>query len=125
MTEIKRIKFLVDVNIEKRIVDFLIEKGFDVKCVVDINKQMSDVYLCEIANNEQRIVLTNDKDFGEIVFLQKKISNGIILLRVKNQDSFEKVILLGRLLDSYSNKITNHFVVITKERFRFIPLEVL
>ena len=64
---IKELKFLANVNIEKPIVDFLIEKGFDVNWVANIDKQMTDYRVCEIANNEQRIVLTNDKDFGEII----------------------------------------------------------
>lgn len=72
-----------------------------------------------------RIIITNDKDFGEIVFYQKKIAYGIILLRVKGQNSSEKIILLDKLLENYLDKIANHFVVLTKTKFRFIPLEVI
>jgi len=86
---------------------------------------MSDDRVCEIANNEQRIIITNDKDFGEIVFYQKRIVYGIILLRVKGQNSSLKIILVEKLLDKYSDKITNHLVVVTKKKFRFIPLEVI
>jgi len=49
----------------------LIKRGFDIKWVAEIDKQMSDNGVCEIANKEQRIFITNDKDFGEIVFFQK------------------------------------------------------
>jgi len=120
----KKLKFLIDVNIEKPIINFLIKKGFDIKCVVDIDKKMADYSVCEIANTEQRVLITNDKDFGEIVFFQKRISSGIILLRIKGGDASEKILLLEKLLDYYCDKIINHFVVITKEKFRFIPLEV-
>jgi predicted nuclease of predicted toxin-antitoxin system len=120
----KKLKFLVDVNIEKPIINFLIKKGFDIKCVVDIDKKMTDYNVCEIANTEQRVLITNDKGFGEIVFFQKRISSGIILLRIKGGDASEKILLLEKLLDNHYGKIINHFVVITKEKFRFIPLEV-
>jgi len=120
----KKLKFLVDVNIEKPIINFLIKKGFDIKCVVDIDKKMTDYSVCKIANTEQRVLITNDKDFGEIVFFQKRISSGIILLRIKGGDASEKILLLEKLLDNHYGKIINHFVVITKEKFRFIPLEV-
>jgi len=120
----KKLKFLVDVNIEKPIINFLIKKGFDIKCVVDIDKKMTDYSVYEIANTEQRVLITNDKDFGEIVFFQKRISSGIILLRIKGGDASEKILLLEKLLDNHYGKIINHFVVITKEKFRFIPLEV-
>jgi predicted nuclease of predicted toxin-antitoxin system len=121
----KKIKFLANVNVEKPLIDFLNKKGFDVKWVTSIDKRMPDDRVCEITNSEQRIIITNDKDFGEIVFYQKKIAYGIILMRVKGQNSSEKIILLDKLLENYLDKIVNHFVVLTKTKFRFIPLEVI
>ena len=121
----KKIRFLANVNVEKPLIDFLEEKGFDVKWVTNLDKRMPDDRVCEIANSEQRIIITNDKDFGEIVFYQKKITYGIILLRVKGQNSSEKISLLDKLLENYLDKITNHLVVLTKTKFRFIPLEVI
>ncbi len=119
------IKFLADVNIEKPVVDFLVKNGFDVKWVTNIDKQMQDVAVFRIANAEQRIILTNDKDFGEMCFFQKKTSHGIILLRIKGQDSFKKIGLLKKLLERYPDKIIKHFVIVKENKFRFIPLEVI
>lgn len=120
-----KFRFLANVNVEKPIIDFLIRKDIDVKWVVDIDRQMPDIRVCEIANNEKRIILTNDKDFGEIVFFQKKIKYGLILLRVKGQDSLEKIVLLERLLEKYPDKIAGYFIIVAKEKFRLIPLEVI
>lgn len=53
-----------------------------------------------------------------------KIIYGIILLRIKGQNTSEKIILIEKLLDRYPDKITNHFVVVTKKKFRFIPMEM-
>ncbi|MCX7996108.1 MAG: DUF5615 family PIN-like protein, partial [candidate division WOR-3 bacterium] len=72
----QRLKFLANANIEKPIVEFLIKRGIDVKSVLEIDKQISDNAVCALANIEGRIVLTNDKDFGEIVFFQKKVVHG-------------------------------------------------
>jgi predicted nuclease of predicted toxin-antitoxin system len=47
---------------------------------------LADEAILEIANQENRILLTNDKDFGEIVFRQKLITSGVILFRIKGQD---------------------------------------
>ncbi len=76
-----------------------------------------------IANKENRILITNDKDFGELVFLQKKLSTGIILLRIKGQKAGNKVSRIKKLLQNYSDKLSRHFVVLMKKKFRFIPLE--
>lgn len=65
MSKMKKIKFLANVNVEKPLVDFLDEKGFDIKWVTNIDKRMPDARVCEIANKEQRVIITNDKDFGE------------------------------------------------------------
>ena len=116
----ENIKFIADVNIEKPIVDYLLENGYNVKWVADYDCKMNDEGLIKIANTEKRIIITNDKDFGELIFLQKKVSIGVILLRVKGQISQEKVKLIGKLLRDYSNKLLNHFVVITKKRIRFV-----
>lgn len=117
------LKFLANVNIEKPIVDFLLKNGYDVKWVADIDKKMTDTQVCDLANKEQRVILTNDKDFSEIVFYQKKIVYGIILFRIKGQNIHVKLTLLEKLLKNYSDKIKNHFVVVTKEKLKFIPLE--
>ena len=79
------IKFLADVNVEKEIVDYLSENKYDVKWIPDYNCEMLDEDLLKLATTEKRILITNDKDFGELTVLQKRLSTGIILLRVKGQ----------------------------------------
>ncbi|MBI3582737.1 MAG: DUF5615 family PIN-like protein [Nitrospinae bacterium] len=79
------LKFLADVNVEKPIIDYLRKQGYDVKWIPDYNCEILYEDLLEIANIEKRILITNDKDFGELIFLQKRLSNGIILIRVKGQ----------------------------------------
>ncbi len=117
------IKFLADANVEKKIIERLLRFGFDVKWIPDYNCEMDDVALLTMANNEKRILITNDKDFGELVFLKKQISIGIILIRVKGQDTKEKVELVEKLILNYKEKIPNHFSIITSKKFRFMPLE--
>jgi len=119
-----KLKFLADVNIEKPIIDFFKNRGWDIRWVSDFGPEMEDENLIKLARAEKRILLTNDKDFGELVFLQKRLSYGIILIRVKGQETALKVKLTRRLMTEYSEKLANHFVVITKDKFRFIPLEV-
>ncbi|RJQ21495.1 MAG: hypothetical protein C4560_03760 [Nitrospiraceae bacterium] len=116
-------KFIADVNVERPIVDYLTENGYDVKWIPDYDCEILDEDLLRIANKEKRILITNDKDFGELIFLQKKLSTGIILIRIKGQRVKDKLRLLKKLLQHYSKKLVNHFVVITDKKIRFIPLE--
>ena len=93
------------------------------KWIPDLDCAMADENLLKLANKERRILLTNDKDFGELTFLQRKLSVGVILIRVKGQKTNDKVKIMRRVLKDHSNKLLNHFVVLSKARFRFIPME--
>ncbi len=116
------IKFIADVNVEKAVVDFLRDEGYDVKWTADFGVAMPDQKLLDLANREQRILVTNDKDFGELTFLQKKLSVGIILIRVKGQKTNDKVKLMKKIVKDHSDRVLNHFVVVTRTKFRFVPM---
>ena len=116
-------RFLADVNIEKRIVDFIRGAGHDVLWLPDYDCQLDDESLLRLAFSETRIVVTNDKDFGELTFLQRKPSAGIILFRINDQNVRVKITILKNMLLKYPDKFNNHFVVIARKRIRFIPLE--
>ena len=76
-----------------------------------------------MASIENRIIVTNDKDFGELTFFQRKPSSGIILFRINEQNVRIKITILKNMLLKYPEKFCNHFVVIARKRIRFIPLE--
>ena len=117
------IKFLADVNVERHIVDSLRKENFDVKWIPDFDASMSDEDLLRLANKEKRILITNDKDFGEVVFYQRRISYGIILIRIKGHVVQPKIKLLKKILRDHRTKIPNHFVTITDKKIRITPLE--
>ncbi len=104
------------------IVDELKKLGYDIIWIAEENPSLDDISIFKIAQKENRILLTNDKDFGDIVFRQKLVSSGIILFRIKGQDTREKIKLLTKVLVSHKDRISKHFVVITKEKFRFTPI---
>ena len=79
----------------------------------------------EILNSafkESRIIITNDKDFGNLVFKQKLKSKGIILLRLHDQSSKAKIVAIENLLDNYLNKLSNNFVVVSPSGIRIRKL---
>lgn len=116
------LKFLADMNIEKAIIEEIKALGYNIICVAEINPTMTDSDVFKLANSENRILITNDKDFGEIVFRQKLVSEGIILIRLETPDIKEKVKLVKKLLIFYREKVRNHFVVINQNKFRAMSL---
>lgn len=66
-------KFLADESIEKPVADWLRGQAFEVRYVTEITPSINDEEVIRLANDEGRILITNDKDFGELVFHQSKI----------------------------------------------------
>jgi len=74
-------KFLADESVEKPVIDWLRGQDFDVRYITEITPSINDEEVIRLANNEGRILITNDKDFGELVFHQSKIILGVLLIR--------------------------------------------
>jgi len=115
-------EFLADENVEKPIVDMLRNKGHDVLYISEFMKRSVDEQLLEQANLESRILLTNDKDFGELVYLQGRKSSGIILMRFVSEKSSVKVSFMEQLINNYAYRLKNHFTVIDEAKIRFRKL---
>ena len=61
-------KFLIDESVEKPIVDWLRDQKYDVMYVAESSSGITDEEVIRFANSETRILITNDKDFGELIF---------------------------------------------------------
>ncbi|MCO6490362.1 MAG: DUF5615 family PIN-like protein [Phaeodactylibacter sp.] len=80
--KIRNLKFLTDENIDKELVDFLRQDGFD---VFDIKEEglfrMPDREILKLAFEQQRVIISQDSDFGTLIFRDKVSFSGIIYLR--------------------------------------------
>jgi len=112
------LKFLVDVGVGKKVEDFLYKSGYDVLPVRKINPRMSDSEIIDIAAKDNRIIITMDKDFGELVYNSGLIHKGILLLRTENCSSDKKVKILSEILINYSSELEENFCVFSKDRLR-------
>ena len=117
------LKFLADVNIESGIISGLRTDGHDVVWMLEKNKYLTDEKILNMAREEKRIMITNDKDFGEIVYRLKLISNGIVLFRVKDQNENVKLKLIRKAIDYKNENLSRYFTVLTEAKIRFIKLE--
>lgn len=113
---------LADENIEKPIVEFLRDKGFDVFYIIEGKLSISDEEILNIADKENRILITNDKDFGELIFYQKKISSGVLLIRSSKEKASHKVSLFETHLEQIKNKLAGNFVVLSESGVRIRKL---
>lgn len=97
---LKRYHFIADENISPRVVSFLRENGI---AVFDIKEEglagTSDNDIIKLAMEAQGIVLTQDSDFGTLVFKENTKFTAIIYLRPGHVKSLDAVNILKALLD--------------------------
>ncbi len=84
-----------------------------------ITRGIDDDRVIEIAQVEGRILITNDRGFGEKVFRERRPHHGVVFLRLANERAADKIRVLGQLLDQHSSALVNRFVVVTETRVRF------
>jgi len=111
-------KFLIDESVEKAIVDWLRDRKYDVIYIAESSPAITDEDVIELANSESRILITNDKDFGELIFRQGKITQGIILIRAANEEPLNKVRLVKEVLEKAKNKLERNFIVVNEMGIR-------
>lgn len=114
----KNPKLLADESLEYSIVLFLREQGYNVISIAEGLSSIKDEEVLKKANKENRILITNDKDFGDLIFLNQLSHKGIILLRFRTEKVETKIKFLKDFLRNYSSKITDKFAVIDEAKIR-------
>lgn len=112
-------RFLVDECTGPSVARWLREQEHEVFSVFDEARGMIDDDVIQKAYDENRILITNDKDFGEKVFRERRPHRGVIFLRLEDERAANKVETLRQLLESYSDHLADRFVVVTETRVRF------
>lgn len=112
-------RFLVDESTGPSVARWLREQRHDVVSVFDEARGISDDEVIRRAYTENRILITNDKDFGEKVYRGRFHHRGVVSLRLENERTQNKIAVIRRLLDAYSDRLTDQFVVVTETRVRF------
>lgn len=112
------LKLLFDVGVSKKAEIYFKENGFDVLAVRDINPFMADKDILKLAVEEERLVITMDKDFGELVFNSKDVHSGVLLLRMEDADWKHKTNVLSEIFLNYSEEIKGSFSVYQDKKLR-------
>ena len=87
--------FIADEGVEREIVDGLRAQGHEVLYVAEMSPAINDAEVLDLANKASSILITSDKVFGELVFRQQRIHQGVILIRLHGQSSQTKATTLA------------------------------
>ena len=112
-------RFLVDECTGPRVAGWLQSQGHEIFSIFDDARGMQDEDLIRKAYAESWILITNDKDFGEKVYRERRPHHGVILMRLEDERAANKIEVLRRLLEEYPNRLADSFVVVTDRHVRF------
>jgi predicted nuclease of predicted toxin-antitoxin system len=112
-------RFLVDDCTGPKVAAWLHGEGHEVFSVFDQARGIEDEQLIRKAYDENWILITNDKDFGEKVYREQLPHRGIIFMRLEDERAINKIQVLRQLLERYADRFEDQFVVVTETQVRF------
>jgi predicted nuclease of predicted toxin-antitoxin system len=111
-------RFIVDENAGPTLAAWLRNNGHDVFSIYEPTRGLDDLEVIEKAFKENRILITSDKDFGEIIFRKHRKHRGVILIRLDDERNKNKIAAIERVLQNYANRLGDHFTVVTETKIR-------
>jgi predicted nuclease of predicted toxin-antitoxin system len=112
-------RFLVDECTGPAVALWLRSQGHDVASVYEEARGMDDDVVIHTAFSQNRILITNDKDFGTKIYREGYAHRGVILLRLGDERPASKIAALADLLQNHLDRIPGRFVTVTETRVRF------
>lgn len=110
--------FLADESVDHQIVIQLRRDGHEVIAVAEMEPGITDDAVFHWANKRGAVLITADKDFGEIVFRQRQMANGVILIRLIGLDQETKAELVSKVLLEHLGRLVGSFTVVTPRHLR-------
>lgn len=115
-------KFLVDEGAGIIVSKKLSEMGFDSITVIDFMRGADDEEIMKRAVAEKRVIITNDKDFGRLAGFYNP--QGLILLRLKDERTENKIKLVSFVIASHRETIAGNFLIVSERKIRIRRLEI-
>ena len=113
---------LIDECVDAVLVADLRGAGHDVIYMSDAEPRATDVDVMRRAQRDNRLLLTEDKDFGDLVFRQAMPVPGIVLLRIDPTRRSIKRVRLQAAVERFGDALLGRYTVIEDARFRSRPL---
>ena len=114
---------LADENIDAKLVSILRSKNINVDHISEDYRGTSDQEIIRISKNPPRIILTEDKDFGEWVYAHKAHDISVIFLRYNFSETSQIIAILLDLIKNRDADLYGKFTTITSRKIRIRSLK--
>jgi predicted nuclease of predicted toxin-antitoxin system len=116
------VRWLADECVDAGLVSHLRTTGHDVVYMAETASATGDSEILEQARIEDRLLLTEDKDFGDLVFRRGRSIPGGVLLRIDPAMHELKKIRLGAAIDRFGENLRGRYTVVSEGKIRTRPL---
>jgi predicted nuclease of predicted toxin-antitoxin system len=106
-------KLLADESVDRKTVERLRQEGHDVLYIAEMEPGITDDVVLEGANERNALLVTADKDFGELVFRQGLVNSGVMLLRLPGLSPETKAGIVAGVLRDREAELLQAFSVIS------------
>ena len=113
---------VIDENVEQHWIELLRQKGYKLLLISQVAPRSSDSQVIEIAKQHKGILLTEDKDFGELVFSHNIQSLSIFFLRYDQPQYAQIETALLKTIEEFLTLEEHYFVTITMNNIRIRKL---
>jgi predicted nuclease of predicted toxin-antitoxin system len=113
------IPFIVaDESVDFSIIEYLREEDIDIYAIIESTPSISDTEVLSVAFEKDALLITEDKDFGELAIRLQKPNRGILLFRLFGLATEEKCKIIYETLKSSGNEMIDSFSVLTADKLR-------
>jgi predicted nuclease of predicted toxin-antitoxin system len=113
-----KIDFVADESVDAAITASLRLSGYEVWSVSEEMPSVSDTIVLATAFQKSAVLLTEDKDFGELAIRLKKAHCGILLIRLSGLESNEKADIVAGTIKQHFDQLRNSFSVLDHSKLR-------
>ena len=113
--------FVADEGVDAQIVAHLRSDGHQVWYVADMLPGVADTAVLDLANQEDALLLTADKDFGDLVIRHRRVSRRLILVRLHGLSPDHKANIVAAAVKTHQQELSKAFTVITEQKVRIRP----
>lgn len=111
-------KLVADEGVDLAIVETLRADGHVVTYVAEFSPGIDDAWILEHARRDGALLVTGDKDFGELVYRRGQATAGVLLLRLAGLTGEHKAAIVTAVLDRHEDELMNAFSVVTDRSVR-------
>jgi predicted nuclease of predicted toxin-antitoxin system len=105
-------------SVDRHIVERLRQDGHAVQYVAEMEPGIPDAMVLSLATQGEGILLTADKDFGEVVIRQRRLVPGILLVRLAGLSAARKAEVVSSAVSQHSAELPGAIGVLTPGAFR-------